>query len=171
MEITKEHELILEKNHNLIFKFMNDRGLDNEWYDLILKSLIYAIKVHDEDRGALPTIFYVVARSRYNKAYRIKKEKENDNKNPVIEIVSLLDSARELSLMATQDSYFNEEYEDVYIDKRINVSVLNDRELIVCEMLEQGYTVVAIAEELGLSRRTIHRDIEKIRDKWTCKPS
>ena len=76
--LNKEQQILAEKNHNLVFKFLKDHnlGMDeiDDWYGVVAIGLCKAASVYDVERGvAFSTLAYAVMQNEYVRVLRSRK--------------------------------------------------------------------------------------------------
>ncbi len=157
MKLTNEQIIIAEENQMLIMGFLNSKKLnESEWYGIIAESYLKAIMNHDSSRGQLSTLFYTIAKNDWIKE-SMSKQTFRDRNN-----LGWRDSIEnEYSHEPyASDNYFEDETYNLYMSR---IDKLDGRHKVICNKLMDGISVSSIAESLGLSRMTIYRDIDKIK--------
>lgn len=148
-----EQEKVTE-NHNLIYSFLHDRGLEiDEYYGLIAESLCKAVKSWDESKGNLSSYFYRIAR---NDLYRYWR-RGNAQKR----------MGEEVKL---EEEYLDLEYEydleEDVITKEIVGEILKSENGELFQMRLEGYSQQEIADTLGISRGTVSRRLSWIGENY-----
>jgi RNA polymerase sigma factor (sigma-70 family) len=147
MKLTAEEQKIVEQNHNLIYWYINRRGLDEfEWYGIIATELCLAVHNFDSKRGTLSTYFKIRC----------------DNK-----------VAKEIVRASNKHKYLEEPNEDsdlgLYEDNScletgfLLKELLKNDEKGVLELKSHGFTQNEIAKELNVSQGYVSQIISKAR--------
>lgn len=152
-KLTKEQQKIVEDNHNLIYSFLQSRGLNkDEYYGLIAESLCKSVLHWDESKGALSTLFYIVARNDLYKEWRSGQagHYQFEDTVPLEEdwIPDNHDLESEFILKETIKDVENSEYNDLFQLKLL------------------GYNNKQIAEMFGVSQSTIGNWVRKMGEKY-----
>ena len=150
MKLTEAQSKLVEDNHNLIYWYMNRRGLDNdEWYGLIAIELCKTAMKYDETLGAFSTYFKVCADNIVSKEFSKASNR----------FATRVDCyAPDDMLALTDDSSLEEE---VVIEELIE----SDWRGIV-RLKMQGYTQVEIAEKLKCSQGYVSRILARLKKEF-----
>ena len=147
-ELTLEQTRMLEDNHNLIYGFINRKGLcEFEWYELFSKCLVVAVSKHDASKGALSTFFNSIASQAYRKKYKAIKEFESEVNLTFSEL--------------TPDHGYSIDSNYTYLKEII--SKLDYKLTSVLELIESGHTHREIANILDISKTEVGRRLDRAR--------
>lgn len=152
-KLTKEQQKIVEDNHNLIYSFLQSRGLNiDEYYGLIAESLCKSVLNWDESKGALSTLFYIVARNDLYKEWRSGQvgHYQFEDTVPLDEewCSVTYDLENDLIMKETLEEISKSKYKELF------------------ELKRMGYTNKEISELFGVSESTIGNWVRKMGDKY-----
>jgi len=148
MKLTAEQQDIVAENHNLIYWYINRRGLKTtDWYDLLAIELCYAVIKYNKDRGSFSNYFKMRADNLIRKEYSKTQLKKNKRITP-----SQLDN--ETCLCGTQS--------DMNIIMEVN-DLFNGENGDIIKMRAEGYTQSEIADIVGVTQSYISKIIDKKR--------
>lgn len=170
--LTKEQQELVEKNHQLIYGFANQNGIDpEETYDVLAIGLCKAALNYDPARGSsFSTLAYRCMKNELLLTYREKGYKRNIPKNKVVSLnepVTNDQCADSIELLDFVSSSTKEnddpEMMAIIVDFR---SKLSDRERYVFDCLYNQITLKDIAEHLGCSKQNVYSIRNKIQRRW-----
>jgi RNA polymerase sigma factor (sigma-70 family) len=148
MVLTDKDREVVSENHNLIYWYLNLKGLDvDEWYDLLAIELCKTIVKHDESLGSLANYFKIRCDGIVSKEFR----KRNAKKRYHVPV----------------------EYADECNGELIDFDLIALEQFIEnsnCDVLKlkfQGYSQKEIAEIIGISQSQVSRILGEIRGKLT----
>lgn len=151
-KLTKEQCKLVEDNHNLIYGYLNTRGLDDEYYGIVAESLCKAVLNWDESKGKLSTLFYIIAR---NDIY-------NEWRNGSVGIYQFTDT------VPLEEDWIPENYdlEGEYMLKETikDIETSEYNELFQLKLL--GYKNIQIAEMFGVSPSTIGNRVRRMGERY-----
>lgn len=169
MKLTPEEQDIVAENHNLIYGYLRDRGLDeDEWYGLIAISLCNAVKAHDPERGPLSTLFYTVSDNKVAGEYNYWSRQKRDGGY-------ILSLDYEYGDDGDGESVSVEDYLGISDSMELEDEILS--EIAIKNMMESehgevvrlrylGYTQEEIAELTGYSQSKISMDLINMRRRY-----
>ena len=145
MRLTEKQRETVEKNHNLIWDFINKNKLeDAEYYDFFAIVLCEAVMTHNPKKGRLSTHWWHCATNAYRNHLRDsgKKLKKNDHNG-----IMSLDEVEE-TLEGNPDMYFD------------NIEFLlsqckNEFTEKILKLMYCGYNQTEIANKLGVTQSYI----------------
>ena len=147
-KLTDEQKLLVEQNHDLIYWFINKKGLPlNEYYDLFAIVLCETAMKYDPSKGKFSTLFTLKANNRFINEYRKKTRLKS-----IPEEVELLD------YMVEGETY--EELELAFEAMKVDVP---DEYHKLMEMRFHGYTRQEIHDELGIGKHNIVKTLKEAR--------
>lgn len=145
MKLSKSQLAEIEKNHDLIYGFINSRKLDlSEHYGLIAESLMKAVYAHKPNLGSLSTLFNSIARNDLGTYYKKKKE------------IGQLGSSDDLSICV-------EHNDDLYWVETDIYNKLTKEDQVILGYLLKSYTQREISDFMGLTRSSVNRKVMKLK--------
>lgn len=167
--LAKQQQELVEKNHNLIYKFAHQNNLSiDDYYDVMAIGLCYAAKAYDESKGAFSTFAYTCMKNELSNYWRSIHAR---GAIPIEKIVSY-------DASASEDSSDNEGFLNCFADNSCTCDIatsnvmyesfcnlLTDKEKIIVELLMNSLTHTQIAERMGCSKQNIGHYVYHIRKK------
>lgn len=150
MKLTEQEKQVVTENHNLIYWFLNSKGLDvEEWYDLMAIELCYAVKLHDPERGSLANYFKLRANGRYIKEMgKLKKKSRIPEEVEYLEDIHFVPVTEKL-------------LDDYELDKW-----LTDEQREVVDLKLKGYSQTEIGGMLGISQSKVSTILRKVKREY-----
>lgn len=169
MKLTEEESLIVEANHNLIYSYINRKHLDiEEWYGLLAIELCEAVRIWDEERGALSTIFYYMCDNRIKGEYRRTQAKKRQHGGMLSLDYTYTDgSGTERTLEDISKLGVELEYDDEMANNEILYEMLRDKHGEIIRLLYLGYNQREIAEIINVSQSRVNKILSNMRNKYS----
>ncbi len=146
---------MLEKNHKLIYFFMNDKGLSHdEFYSCVADCLVEAIYHYNPEKSKLSTFFFLIAGREVGKKMRKTKKLEKH------ETTSKNGEGGYAERVAYVDMGAKFRMEEIEI-----IDALNEEELLIYNLLKSGYSRQEVSSALGVSMTATRKRIMKLKDK------
>lgn len=153
-KLTEEQVKMVEGNHNLIYWYLNKRGLEySEYYDLLAIVLCETAVNYLVEKGSFSTYFKIRADSAINKEVR----KLYAQKRIHCESVTTIDE---------NYNFINPELERDIHDPYNNLcfkELLNGEYGEVLKLVYEGYTQTYIAKKLNITQSEVSRILKRIR--------
>lgn len=163
----KQQELV-EKNHNLIYKFAKNKGLAiDEYYGILAIGLCKAALAYDENKGKFSTIAYCCMSSVMKEHYRCINRQRTIPEDKIVSYNSQIgDEDIDKSYIDTiaDDCCVQDTVISNIITERI-MDTLNDKERTIAKLLIDGMTHSEISAKLGYSRQNITYHAQQMRKK------
>ena len=153
-----DRDEFITKNHNLIYKFINDYKLEQEeYYGTLAIGLIKAVDTYDKTKGTqFSTYAYICMKREFYQEIRKKKRDSlmycTSTETPLEENLTLMDTIAE---------EMDPETEGLKI-----ISSLTKREKLVLECYLEGKNQMETANVLGTSHQYISETFRKIKSKY-----
>lgn len=167
MQLTPEQQKLVEDNHNLIYSFLNSRGLSiDDYYDVAAIGLCQAAALFDASKGLkFSTYAYTAMRNEVLK--EIRKEKAIKNGGGAI-TVSLQEPTTQDGEPLTIGDGIPANYgnpDDAIAVESIHNAIdkLNPKHREVMKLFVAGYSQSEIADIVGTGRANVSRIICKCR--------
>lgn len=167
--LTKEQSDIASANHNLIYKFASDNGLNiEEYYGILAIGLCNAAKIFDESKGKFSVIAYKCMQNEVYTYWRSLKRKNSIPPDMVYSYDALISGDENdgnesfldrLSISYDGNEIINSVISNMFIDG------LTEKERSIIDMLLNGLTHNEIADNIGCTRQNVSYYIKQIRNK------
>lgn len=162
------HKRFIEKNHNLIYAFLNRYKLPtDEYYDLAAIGLCKAAKTWDCNKQKFCTYAYACMFNEVmgeKRKYRCQKRIESHN---LVSLDAHIDTEHDVSLLDIVSNPCSVEDEIIAkIDVNSFVKSLKDRDKQVVDLFTRGYCQDDIADIIGVSQATISRIKKTLKNKY-----
>lgn len=167
--LTKEQEVLVEDNHNLIYGYLHKNNLRfDDYYDVAAIGLCCASLNYEPSKGEFSTYAYKCMSNEVGNY--IRSNINGKTKIPEDEITSydvILEDGSETTVNRIDSSNSNIE-EDIIvgIDYLSFVSLLNNKEQLIVQSLQNGLKQCQIARELECSQQNISLIVKRIKEKW-----
>lgn len=167
--LTKEQQNLVESNHNLIYGYLHKNNLNfDDYYDIAAIGLCKASMSYKISKGKFSTYAYKCMNNEVNNY--LKFDINGKTKIPEKELMSY-DTSLEDGSEAIVDGMENgnsniEEDIIVGIDYLSFINLLNEKEQLVIEHLQDGLKQCQIAKEIGCTQQNISLTVKKIKEKW-----
>lgn len=158
MQLTDKQQELVTKNHNLIYKILKDRKLNDEYYDIAAIALCEAAITYDSDIGKFSTYAYKRINNKIND--ELRKNNCYKRKIPTISIDDDKNDAL-LNIIAPNNTEDEANYGALV---QIIDTYLTKRQKDIVNYLYNGDTYRNIADKLSLSQQTICLEVKKIRN-------
>lgn len=176
-QLTEQQRNLVENNHNLIYKFANDKKLPiDEYYGILAISLCKAAINYDKDKGCFSTIAYLYMNNElcdyYKNIYRKTAIPDNmiysydvayHNKNNEYNLYK--DNEYNLLDLIPDKQLTNEAMIDKIMLKSI-VENLDEKEKEIIMLLYAGVSKLDISRNVPCSKYKINTCLEKVRKKY-----
>lgn len=172
MQLNEEQRRLAEENHNLIYGYLQKRGLDvDEYYDICAIGLCKAVKAFDPTQGKkLATLAYRVMDNEVKQYWRRWNFKGREQERFAVSLSDPVyhDAIRgELTLGGTLQGPGDDGRSPYYIVAcRTFVDSLPAKEQKVIQMRMNGWTVSEIGHEVGVSTTWVSKLIARVRQKY-----
>lgn len=163
--MTREQQILVENNHNLIYSFLNKYNLPiEEYYDVAAIGLCKAAKKFNAEFSKFSTFAYKCMFTTVFQEIRASKAPKRNPKQPLVYYQTEVEYKDGiftiLDLIPASENLEDDVITQItYEEKK---SRLDDREKIVLEMLSDGRKQWQIAESIGCSQPHISRIRKKI---------
>lgn len=177
VSLTEEQKRLVEDNHNLIYGYINKYKLSDEVYDILAIGLCKAAMEYSENKGKFSTFAYLCMSSEmyhdwlyHNRVHRVSLNKIISYSTPRSEIdYNWKDKDYDSYLdYLTAPNEFESNVESIVIANELFNEIkskVKNNQLIVLEMLLQGFKNKEIIKKLDCSKQNVDRHIKTIRDK------
>lgn len=145
MELTKDEQLMVEENHNLIYAVANKYKLDiEEWYGLLAIELCNAVRKYKPEKGNLSTYYYIRVKGLICKEYHKTKATKRDHK---------------------KGGYIEETHKDGFdLDGETELKLwIEEQDNEILNLKYEGYNQNEIADILGITQSNVSRTLKKLR--------
>lgn len=169
--LTAKQQELVEANHNLIYKFANEKKLNlDDYYDVLAIGLCLAATVYDESKGKFSTVAY---RCMNNKLHDYWRHAYRKTTVPESMIFSY-DTPNDLDDNPNNGGYLNAfasncSTQDIVITNMMQdilINMLTKREQAVARLMLAGIKQLDIATMLDCSRQNVGTLVKNIRKKW-----
>lgn len=151
-KLTKEESKIVEDNHNLIYGFIQSKGLDvNIYYGLIAESLCKSAMIWDKSKGEISTIFYKIANNDLYREWR-KNNAQKRQHGGLLELEEWVESDYSL--------------EEEVVGNSLCEEILSSENGQVVKLRLEGYTQEEIALKLGKNQPQISKILKKVGEEY-----
>lgn len=160
-----EREKKIMDNHNLIYKFINDKHLDTEeYYGILAIGLIKAVDTFDESKGAaFSTYAYTCMRNEYIE--ELKRKKRDSLSYAISTNSNMGDEGTELQELITGEENVDISYS--FLTEKISKQPnLTKKERQIANYLIAGLSKMEIAEKMGVSKQYIYSTIKGMQHKF-----
>ncbi len=174
-KLTEKQRKLITDNHNLIYRYMHDKNIDEEYYGEFAEKLCRNIHLYDANRGKISTFIYLVCdaqrknilKHKYSACRYIPKEKQ-----VFLDAVVSAGGDRGHSqsmqdiLGFDDDGYNNVDEEDIIAKIRTELKLRYPDDTItdgVLNYILKGYNHREVGDIYGLSRQAINVRVQKIR--------
>lgn len=154
MKLTNEEKIIVEKNHNLIYSFANNKGLKvEEWYGVLAEALCVTSMVWVEGGSTFAYLFYKIAENSVKNAYRdMNRDVRSANIKPIsLDVL--------FSIGCVEDNMDYIEVLDVLQSLDPEMSEIIDMRL-------RGLTQNEISEITGMSQASVSYKLKSLIEKY-----
>lgn len=163
-QLTREQRLLVEQNHNLIYRFLHDNKLPiDDNYGTCAIALCTAARTYNPQKGAFSTYAYRAMRNLIlrEKNQQLCKKRQGHTVS--------LDALRSQEDGRTNDNFIPDKIDlDTTCITRIALSTalrkLSTREAIVLRLTLDGVSQMRIAEHLGCSHTVVWKTVKRYRD-------
>lgn len=150
--LTEEQRKVVTENHNLIYWYINLKGLDiDEWYDILAIELCNTVMRHDPSKASLITYFKIRADSRFHKEWI-----RNNRKKRV---------PRECEVSLEEEHHGTYEIDDL-VDGVEFLDHLDELEKDIVMLTYKGYSQIEVSELLQVNQSFVSRKLRRIREKY-----
>lgn len=169
MRMTEEQRKLAEKNHNLIYGYLNKRGLeDDEYYDVAAIGLCKAAMSHDSSKGEFSTLAYKCMDNEVKIYWTYLNRKKFIPENLIISYdVPAIEDGNESCIDRLVAGRYN--MSNIIIENITQshfISLLNDKEKNIIKGFKCGLNQTQIAKKLNLKQQMVSYHVKKIRKKW-----
>lgn len=164
--MTPEQQLLAEKNHNLIYTFMQSHNLSlnavEDWYGVVAIGLCRAAMTFDPTKGCEFSTFAYTCME--NEVRREIRDRHNDA-SAVVSLDETIPGADETLYVDTvsDGSDFTLAMEQSDILSRAFRGLTDSQQKIIRLVFGQGYTGVEVARKLGISPQYISQVCRRFR--------
>lgn len=165
-KLTKEQQDFVEKNHNLIYSFMNMKKIsEDEYYDLLAIALCNAVMSYDETKGSFSTFAYRCMNNCIIRNYKYKKRKIRIPESEIIPYNGEEYDEENPCYVVSLNQFYIDDYITGDIVAEEIMGIFDDRERRIVELILDGYDVKYISKEMEYSTAYIYSLLKKIRAK------
>lgn len=167
--LTKEQSDIASANHNLIYKYANDNGLNmEEYYGILAIGLCNAARIFDGSKGRFSAIAYRCMRNEVYMYWRKLNKKVNIPSDIIYSYDTLMfdnEKDEEKSFLDKLQTTYDKN--DIINNVIFNMFVasLTEREKFIVDMLSNGLAHKEIADEIGCTRQNVSYHVKQIKKK------
>ena len=171
VKLTDEQRQLITDNHNVIYKYMHDKGIDLEYYGEFAEKLCRSIHLYDANRGKISTFIYCVCdaqrknilKHKYSACRYISRERQVS-----LDAVVFKEHSQTLQdiLGFDDDGYNNVDEEDIIAKIRTELKLRYPDDTItdgVLNYILKGYNHREVGDIYGVSRQAINVRVQKIR--------
>ena len=168
--LTEKQQRLVENNHNLIYGYLHKNDLNfDDYYDIAAIGLCKASMGYKSVMGEFSTYAYKCIGNEVN--HYLRCNVNGKTKIPIKELISydvniLEDDGNE---SIADRIYNNNDIEEdiiISIDYLSFITLLNEKEQLVIEHLQDGLKQCQIAKEIGCTQQNISLTVKKIKEKW-----
>ena len=153
MKLNDEQKLLAEKQHNLIYSFLNKRGMKiDDWYDVLAIALCNAVLKYKPEKGK----FSKYAFRAFDNAVKMEMRKNNSKKRNA-EVVSI----DNIWNLGTEFDLEEMVLENVNITGKLNSMDIKTAKVL--NLYAKNKTQEQIAKELGISQAQVSRILNKLK--------
>ena len=159
---------LVELNHNLIYKFINDNKLDcDEYYGLMAIGMCNAARTYTTSRSSFSTYAYNCMTNLLNNHYKSNKRMKRIPSSNIVsynaEMHSKDDNLYFLDILESNIDVENEVILNLELQKYL--STLSERDISILKLYYSGFKMHEVAESLGVTRGIVDTVIVKTRKK------
>jgi len=168
--LTPEQQKLVEENHNLIYSYANQKGLNiDEFYPLLAEGLCKAALSFDPSKGKFSTIAYKTMERKMTHYYRDTNAEKRKGDYELLyyhqEVYSEDGDEKEYDWLSSLSSDENIEEKSIFSVWIQKVSaILKYRERKILSLLSEGYGKEEILRKLGIGSSSYNNDLKKIRE-------
>lgn len=150
MKLTPAQQQMVEENHNLIYWYINNHGLEySEYYDLLAIELCNAVMKYDAGRGSFANYFKLRADGILGKEYRKNKAQKRAHQN-----VELLDNLHTIK-------------DECDLTDCIELrDLMNGEYGEIIRLKAEGYSQTEIADIIGTNQSKVSKILKKIKQQY-----
>ena len=153
MKLNDEQKLLAEQHHNLIYSFLNKRGMKiDDWYDVLAIALCNAVLKYKPEKGK----FSKYAFRAFDNAVKMEMRKNNSKKRNA-EVVSI----ENIWNLGTEFDLEEMVLENVNIAGKLNSMDIKTAKVL--NLYAKNKTQEQIAKELGISQAQVSRILNKLK--------
>ena len=169
--LTKEQQNLVENNHNLIYGYLHKNNLNfDDYYDIVAIGLCKASMGYKSSKGEFSTYAYKCINNEVGNYIRCDingKTKIPENELISYDANNLESDGNETIVDRMESGNSNIEEEIIVgIDYLSFITLLNEKEQLVIEHLQDGLKQCQIAKEIGCTQQNISLTVKKIKEKW-----
>lgn len=172
-KLTDEQRRLIEKNHNLIYSFMNERHIELDYYGDFAEKLCSAIPHYNPDKACLTTFVYNVFDNYWKNILKYKyKPKRYLPIGKRVSIDSCIynsggEPVKISEIIGAEDMGY-EEAEDSDLIKTIRKEIKKryPKDTItesIIDYIIKGYNCREVGDIYGVSRQSINARVQKIK--------
>lgn len=169
--MTEEQKKLVEDNHKLIYAYLYQKDLDEEeYYDLAAIGLCKAAKKFDPNKGyKFSTLAYKSMQNEILNGMRLEKLKRCIPKNKLVyynsETIFSESSEEYINFLPSKENIEDDAIFSVFFEW-ICSKCKKERDVEILRFLMEGYTHKEIGDIFNISRQTIGKIRDEIRDKY-----
>ena len=167
--LSAEQQVLVEANHNLIYKYANSNNIDaEEFYGVLAIGLCKAASLFDASRGfQFSTLAYRCMETEYKAYWRHELNTRHIPPNSVVSYNTLIANATDTSFLdIISNSSSKCSLDTGAIEVEAFIDGLSPTQRIVLEGLMNGEKEATIAKRLGCTRSNVSRMKKKLGDMW-----
>lgn len=147
MRLTDEQKKLVEDNHNLIYWYTSNRGLNlDDYYDLLAIELCNTVVNYDDSKGSLSNYFKLRSDWVISRHYRSIKAKKRDT-----------------ILVDLTENHNSVDDTDDIVDKLNFLDWMDSVDSEVLKLKYKGYSQVEIAEIMKVSPSRVSKIMKRLK--------
>lgn len=169
--MTREAQRLVEDNHNLIFKFLRNHNLEDDWYDVVAIGLCKAANNYNSNKYKFSTYAYkcmyttiMIEKRKENTMRRIPQNQIVYYENQVSEESKDNDTSIFLNYIPSKQDIENETISVLSLKNIENKLDGNKKKVFL--LLREGYTQCEISKIIGISQQRISKIKHEIAEKY-----
>ena len=169
--MTREAQRLVEDNHNLIYKFLRNHNLEDDWYDVAAIGLCKAANNYNSDKYEFSTYAYrcmyttiMIEKRKENTMRRIPQNQIVYYENQVSEESKDNDTSIFLNYIPSKQDIENETISVLSLKNIENKLDGNKKKVFL--LLREGYTQCEISKIIGISQQRISKIKHEIAEKY-----
>lgn len=168
--LSKSQQKLVSENHNLIYSFANQRGINlTEYYDVLAIGLCKAAIIYDENKYKFSTLAYTAMNNEYRQELRKLTASKTIPQDKIVPIDAKVKSDKGDVFTSVVNTIPDDSVcvEDTALNNVMHYSLdhrLRNDERQILSMLMDGMSQSEIAQKMNISRQWISVKIKRIRN-------